>query len=134
MYNDDMKSLKCTVCKENFPRARLIKSSSSTYKGNVYQYFRCNPCNTSILKKYRRTEVGKRNVAKAANKSYLKHRDKHKARTILGRAVKNGIVEKPSFCSTCPANTGIEAHHKDYSKPLIVMWLCRSCHALKHRV
>lgn len=27
----------------------------------------------------------------------------------------------------------VHAHHDDYSKPLEVRWLCRTCHAMEHR-
>lgn len=51
-------------------------------------------------------------------------------------AVKTGKLVRPNFCSVCGAkgkrkkngNITIEAHHKDYAKPLDVVWLCDSCH------
>ena len=42
---------------------------------------------------------------------------------------------KPDNCSLC-GNTEIklEAHHNNYSKPLEVVWMCRSCHIGVHKV
>jgi len=55
---------------------------------------------------------------------------KQMARWALNRRIKNGsIVKQPcAFCGEPQA----EAHHKDYSKPLIVVWLCRRCHLKEH--
>ncbi len=27
----------------------------------------------------------------------------------------------------------VDAHHEDYAKPLVVKWLCRSCHVSLHK-
>ena len=56
--------------------------------------------------------------------------EKNKARASVCRAVRSGkIVPQP--CAICGA-TKTEAHHTDYSKPLDVMWVCRSCHFKLH--
>lgn len=36
-------------------------------------------------------------------------------------------------CEVCGAESNIEAHHSDYSKPLDVNWLCREHHKEWHR-
>jgi hypothetical protein len=52
--------------------------------------------------------------------------EKEAARKAVGRAVKNGtLVKRP--CELCQ-NPKVQAHHKDYSKPLDVQWLCFKCH------
>lgn len=48
------------------------------------------------------------------------------------RAIKNGVLIKPKLCSNCNRKTKLHAHHDDYSKPLEVLWLCGSCHRLRH--
>jgi MinD superfamily P-loop ATPase len=53
----------------------------------------------------------------------------HKA---VERAVAKGLLVRPSLCDGCGNTCKPHAHHDDYSKPLNVMWLCSSCHAVKH--
>ena len=55
-----------------------------------------------------------------------------RARQVLRIAVKGGAVERPSKCSECGGIGDIQGHHEDYSLPLSVIWLCRSCHKRFH--
>ena len=44
-------------------------------------------------------------------------------------------IIKPDCCSHCGDRTdGLHAHHRDYSKPLAVLWLCPLCHGKEHRM
>lgn len=62
-----------------------------------------------------------------------KYPEKHKARTLLQKAVRRGKIIKPSQCSACNKhNCKIEGHHHDYSQPLNVTWLCPQCHRREH--
>ncbi len=47
--------------------------------------------------------------------------------------IRKGILKRPNYCSNCFSEKYIVAHHEDYSKPLIVIWLCRRCHKALHR-
>lgn len=53
------------------------------------------------------------------------------------RLVKNALYKeeltRPDKCSRCLKECKAEAHHTDYTKPLDVVWLCRSCHGREHR-
>lgn len=60
--------------------------------------------------------------------SQLRHPDRHRARKVVHAALKKGKIQRPHRCSKCGNAGTIEAHHKDYSKPLDIEWLCRSCH------
>ena len=51
--------------------------------------------------------------------------EKIKARSAVQIALKNGtLIKFPCFCG----DPNSEAHHEDYSKPLVVVWLCRKHH------
>ena len=56
------------------------------------------------------------------------------------RREKNGLLVPPKTCEECgreprttPGGYAVpDMHHPDYSKPLAVQWLCRSCHIKRH--
>jgi hypothetical protein len=52
----------------------------------------------------------------------------------LRRALKSGELERPQRCGRCgqTPREALHGHHADYSKPLAVEWLCRSCHFREH--
>jgi transposase-like protein len=57
------------------------------------------------------------------------------AKQAVKRAIKSGRLVKTS-CECCGSNDNIRGHHDDYGKPLVVRWLCASCHFdwhTKHR-
>lgn len=58
---------------------------------------------------------------------------KAKARSLVTQAVEKGILVRPKVCSLCQTETDIQAHHRDYNKPLEVEWLCRMCHSGQHK-
>lgn len=55
-----------------------------------------------------------------------------KASAKLGRAIASGQIIRPKTCEDCEQEKRLDGHHDDYSKPLEVKWLCRSCHQLLH--
>lgn len=88
-----------------------------------------------------------REVHRKASKEYY-HRNKDKinkqskanydplkgsARRKVRYAIKTGKMVKPDKCEDCRKTGKIGAHHKDYSKPLEVNWLCGPCHGERHR-
>ena len=48
-------------------------------------------------------------------------------------ALRSGMIERCP-CEGCGATSNLHAHHDDYSKPLEVRWLCRTCHGRHHRL
>lgn len=53
------------------------------------------------------------------------------ARRAVEAALKSGDLTNPGVCSGCGCGSDehrIEAHHRDYTKPLDVVWLCTPCH------
>lgn len=58
------------------------------------------------------------------------HPEAYKAQTAVGNAVRDRRLEKGP-CSICGTEKHVHAHHKNYAKPLDIIWLCAKCH---HRV
>ncbi len=79
------------------------------------------------MRKYRKS-------TKTYLKSYRKrHPEKIRAQSQLQDHVKRGNIIKPSNCSICNSEKWIEAHHADYNKPLVVVWVCKKCHNAIHK-
>jgi hypothetical protein len=57
-------------------------------------------------------------------------REKHKARVSVRKAILKGRLEQKP-CEAC-GDEETEAHHDDYSKPLVVRWFCRLHHEAQH--
>jgi len=56
-----------------------------------------------------------------------------KAHWTLMYAIRAGKIIKPKKCSSCGRKARLSGHHEDYSKPLVVLWLCSSCHKFLHK-
>ena len=52
---------------------------------------------------------------------------KTKARDAVHSALRSGWIAKLP-CQVCGVTKHIQAHHPDYTKPLVVQWLCRLHH------
>jgi len=94
----------------------------------------CKDCfnvrQTKRLVEYFHTPKGKIAIYKANKKSEKKYPEKQRARQLLWWHKKQGNIIKPEVCSFCGTNGRIEGHHKDYSKPLDVIWFCKICHSI----
>lgn len=60
-----------------------------------------------------------------------KNRVKCRAHQHVYEAIKRGHLVRPEACEHCAKPCRPEASHDDYSRPLVVEWLCRQCHAKK---
>lgn len=47
-------------------------------------------------------------------------------------ALKDGTLTKPEYCDGCGLEKPVFAHHRDYLRPMAVIWLCGSCHRIAH--
>ena len=83
-------------------------------------------------KAYSLTEKGKSSHNASTKKWNYNNALKSKAHTLLNNSVRDGKIVKPNKCKECNNETNIQAHHEDYSKPLDVVWLCVSCHKIRH--
>jgi len=125
----------CTKCGETKP----IEKFSKAKKGLYGRRSTCKECDKKYLSEYRQTEKGKvlykkcdakyfRSEKGLANKKRYTEKNELqvKARAILNNAVRDGRLKKQT-CAICKDENS-EAHHKDYTKPLEVVWLCKTHH------
>lgn len=127
---------RCTTCKESFCRhciQRCREKGHKTYKR------RCGPWKEEYGRAFRERHVEEEKVRsrrKWSKYGYTrKNRNplKDKVTHILYRAVRDGKIIRPKTCSKCGREGLIHGHHTDYSKPLVVIWLCSTCHGMAHR-
>lgn len=59
--------------------------------------------------------------------------EKRKAQYAVSNAIRDGKLKRPKSCNVCGRTGRIEGHHKDYKKPLDVIWLCPPCHRAEHQ-
>jgi hypothetical protein len=100
-----LKILRCSRCKK--PRDR-----NGRY---------CKRCHAAYMREHRPAY------------SALSEEQKHKARSraYAGTYMRRGHLKKKP-CAEC-GDPNSEKHHPDYSKPLLVIWLCRKCHLHLHK-
>jgi hypothetical protein len=59
-------------------------------------------------------------------------------RSIVASAIARGVLVPNNTCEACgkvqePTHK-IIGHHDDYNKPIVVRWLCQSCHRQWHAI
>ena len=80
---------------------------------------------------YRKTPRGAMLKAISQFRSNQESPEKAVARVSVNTAKKNGtLIIQP--CEICQSTIKIEAHHPDYNKPLMVVWLCKLHHTEIH--
>lgn len=62
-----------------------------------------------------------------------RYKPKHRVRGITEAAVRAGKIPRRENCQDCGAMGKLHKHHPDYSQPLLIEWLCTSCHGIRHR-
>jgi hypothetical protein len=94
------------------------------------RYDRCKECFRKQRAEARLARVFQKAIREGASSI-----DRDRLRTIafsrVGNAVKTGALARTA-CERCGSSENVEGHHPDYSKPLEVEWLCRSCHKAHH--
>ena len=89
-----------------------------------------------LQREYSKTEEG-RKARLEASRRYRESEHgklKQKARAVVNHAIRDGKLIKPETCMDCGRSTQLEAHHKDYNKPLDVDWICKNCHENRHHL
>jgi hypothetical protein len=146
--------LKCTKCKKTKPVTEFYKRSSTPkgYKSHCkacelayHQTEQAVESHKKSCLKYLKTDKGKiSNRVRSARfrktstykesirKSRAKYPERRQAQITLWNAVQSGKVVRPDSCSICNTLCIPNGHHPDYTKPLMVIWLCKDCHEAVH--
>lgn len=61
-------------------------------------------------------------------------RAEYPERVRAHNAAARADFKEPEFCEGCGLRKRLEKHHQDYSKPLLVVWLCKPCHAIADKI
>jgi hypothetical protein len=64
---------------------------------------------------------------------FVEFKRKNLARRQITQAIRKNLITKSCKCELCDEVGRTSAHHKDYGKPLEVLWLCDGCHGKVHR-
>lgn len=99
------------------PSMALCSNCGIKFQARGQRY--CLACHAGYMREWRKTHPLKGEALKRAN-----------ARSYLLSYVARGVVIR-GLCEKCGASR-VEGHHTDYSKPLLVTWLCRPCHLAEH--
>jgi transcription elongation factor Elf1 len=94
-------------------------------------YTTCKSCKSVYQKQYSKSKAGKLVQVKADQARKEKFAHKRNARSKTFTAIKNGTIQVLP-CLICGDKA--EAHHHDYSRPLDVMWLCKTHHKETHNL
>lgn len=80
----------------------------------------CKDCHNAYMREWRKN-----------NPLSEDQKKRDRCRSYASVYLKRGKIEKRT-CIIC-GSPNSEMHHKDYNKPLEVIWLCRSCHNNQHK-
>ena len=100
------------------------------------QFRKNNPLKVRIYdrdrqRRLRSTPEGRAIINAKRKAQYWRSPEKTSARWKVKRALRIGTLTKGP-CSVCGAQVNVQAHHRDYFKPLEVEWMCEEHHRQIH--
>ncbi len=131
--------LKCKVGKASsrFSKCRQrkdgLQDQCKECRQEYQQKYRQTERGKEVFQKYGKTTKGREALQRHEQKQHQVYPERLKAHRTLNNAIRDGKLTRPSVCESCFEEELIDGHHKDYSKPLDVEWLCKKCHKQLHR-
>lgn len=121
---------KCEIDKPSDGFYASVKVCKECHKASVRARARSNEAVREYDRK--RAKTPKRRAKNAANSKRWRQKNPqaYRAQTAVSNAVRDGRLAKLN-CEFCGSDQ-VHAHHKDYSRPLDVIWLCAKCHHRLH--
>ena len=124
----------CNKCSSEKEASDFYASRPATckdcVKAHVRQRARTNPKVQEHDRARAKTEKRKENARRISQRWRKENPDAYRAQTAVGNAIRDGKLKKEP-CMFCGV-THVHAHHRDYAKPLDVIWLCPKCHHRLH--
>lgn len=127
----------CRRCDKFYPLAGFYVN-----KKDKYQYHACKVCMKASAqrckeKKARGNIPSKHELTKIIEEyapiHYEIRNKSENARKETRKAITKGLVRKrPSHCENCGIGQSLQCHHRNYSDPLDIEWLCFCCHLKAH--
>lgn len=141
---DDMNKKQCFKCEQIKPitefykhkqmeDGHLGKCKDCAKKDTIERYY-SEDGNKKIReyeKKRFKNPKRKEKIKQYRLKRRIKQKEKYQANYTTSNAIRDGKLKRQP-CEVC-GDQKSQAHHKDYSKPLEVMWLCRKHHLEQHK-
>ena len=81
--------------------------------------------------RYAASKKRRQHIRKNAERWRRDNPTAYRAQTAVNNAIRDGRLKK-GRCKMCRTTKGVHAHHTDYSKPLVVIWLCAKHHHRLH--
>lgn len=126
----------CSTCNTEKDSSCFYKSRQRVCKECVCREVRARAKTNPAVQEYDRarakTPVRKLHIRKVTMRWREENPLAYRAQTAVSNAVRDRRLFKEP-CALCGDET-VHAHHKDYSKPLEVIWLCPKCHHRLHAV
>lgn len=121
---DEKECSKCLIIKplDNFYKASDRKDG---HRAN------CKDCHGKHMKSLAKNN-GDHYLTRIAKRYIDKFPLRKKARNAVAYAIRVGNLIRPNRCESCEKKCRPQGHHDDYSKLLIVRWLCALCHGEWH--
>lgn len=124
----------CTQCGAQKPLSEFYATQGnckSCYKARVKRRRLTSPKVQEYDRLRYQQPERKAAFRKRADEWRAKHPLAYKAQTALNNALRDRRIFKQP-CTICGANENVHGHHRDYGKPLDVVWLCVRCHQRIH--
>jgi hypothetical protein len=126
----------CTDC-------GLVKPQSEFYESIAV----CKPCWRARVRQRRLTDPKvqeydreraklprRREMAKAISKRWRKkYPDGYRAHCVANNAIRDGKLQRQP-CQVCGTFENVHKHHRNYTRPLDVTFLCAKCHHRLHAI